>query len=230
MHERKVLWWSASALPKLRYNSLHDIFAFIGISMEPKNIERRALSWLSSVMLYMEANPIICSVRLRNNIGGDVIHTYVNLPYLGAVSLDVFLFCSSAFLSRAHMFWKRRRQAPRIRGGSTTRESPTSKYFGSQGPPSPPVKSTIVKGYKDQSLYKTINECQDVKKSLRKMTDPVLTRKGRKTLLVLQNVRTNIKGNSYSDGYLGMSPASLQDARSFLKQTAPHQASRKKSL
>jgi len=94
---------------------------------------------------------------------------------------------------------------------------------------SPSVKSTIVKGFKDKSLYKTIGECQEVKKSLRRVADPELARKEKKTQLALQNVRTKIKGSDSSDGYLGMSSYSLQDARRCLKQVTSDQRQRKTS-
>jgi len=80
-----------------------------------------------------------------------------------------------------------------------------------------------VKGYTDLSLYKTIQECQDVRKSLRKVADPELAREVKKKQLTLQNVRTKLKGDHLSDGYLGMSPGSLRHARKFLKPAKPDQ-------
>jgi hypothetical protein len=190
------------------------------------------ISWSSSVSSYIEANPIIFSVQSGNNTGGDAVQTYVNLPYLGAVSLDIFLFSSSAIISWGYMFWRSRRQASHSNGGGNTYGNATNKFFKpefNRGPPSPPVKSTIVKGYKDKSLYKTIGECQEVKKSLRRVADPELARKEKKTQLALQNIRTKIKGSNSSDGYLGMSPYSLQDARRCLKQVTSDQRQRKTS-
>ena len=216
---KKALGWSSSVWTELSVSNVRDAFVFIGRSIEPKNIERTTTSWLSYLTSYVEANPIIFSVRLPTNIGGNAVQTYVNLPYLGPISLDVFLFWSSAILTRIHMFWKSRQ----IKSGSTTRGNGISKC-----PPSPPVESTIVTGYKDKSLYETMKECQDVKKSLRKTKDPDVVRKEKKPLLTLETLRSNIKGEDSSDGYLGMTPTSLRDARRFLKPS-PRQAPQRQS-
>jgi hypothetical protein len=230
--EEKMISWSSSILSKLSYHNVRNAFAFIGRTLEPKNLECKILSWSSSVSSYIEANPIIFSVQSGNNIGGDAVQTYVNLPYLGAVSLDIFLFSSSAIISRGYMFCRSRRQSSHIIGGGKTYGNATNKSFRPElniGPPSPPVKSTIVQGYKDKSLSKTIGECQEVKKSLRRVADPELARKEKKTQLARQNARTKIKGNNSCDEYLGMSPCSLQDARRCLKQVTPDQRQRKTS-
>jgi len=76
-----------------------------------------------------------------------------------------------------------------------------------------------MKGFKDESLHKTMNTMQNVKKSLRKVVDPEVTRKEKLTRLKQQNVIRNSNSSS-SDGYLGMSPDSLQDTRKFLKKVA----------
>ena len=83
-------------------------------------------------------------------------------------------------------------------------------------------------GYKDKSLYETMKECQDVKESLRKTKDPDVVRKEKKPLLTLETLRSNIKGEDSSDGYLGMTPTSLRDARRFLKPS-PRQAPQRQS-
>lgn len=215
----KALGWSSSVWTELTVSNVRDTFVFIGRSIEPKNIERKTMSWLSSITSYIDANPIILSVPLPHNVGSNAVETHVNLPYLGPVSLDVFLFWSSAILTRAHMFWKSRQ----IKSGGTSHGNGTSEC-----PPSPPVKSTIVTGYKDKSLYKTIKECQDVKKSLRKTKDPDVVRKEKKIRLSLDSLRSSIKGENSSDGYLGMTPTSLRDARRFLTPT-PRQAPQKQS-
>jgi len=146
----------------------------------------------------------------------------VNLPYLGAVSLDIFLFSSSAILSRAYMFWRNRQASQIAKDDNIDAYDDGGNPHFRTGPRSPPVKATIVKGYKDKELYKTIKECQDVRKSLRKVADPEVARKEKKKQLALQNVSTKIKGqDSNNDGYLGMCPGSLQDARKFLKQVEP---------
>ena len=242
--EQKLLSWSSSVASKLSYNNLKDCLLASIRSLEPKNVERKLLSWSSSVSSYIKDNPVIFSVQKGNNVGGEV-QTYVNLPYLGAVSLDVFLFSSSAILSRSYMFWRSRRQAAALLelrksqilkdGGKTNDENDdietkrTSKPQYHKGPSSPPVKATIVKGYKDKELYKTIKECQDVRKSLRKVADPEVARKEKKKQLALQNVSIKIKGRDSNDGYLGMCPGSLQDARKFLKQVEPDQTAMKRA-
>ena len=226
----KSLAWSSSVIEEASFSKVRNAFVLIGRSIEPKNLEQKTLSWFSSATLYIEANPIIFSVRLPNSIGNcNSVQTYVNLPYLGAVSLDVFLFWSSAILIRAHMFWNSRHQHFRNKGGGTTRENGTRKSLGSQSPPSSPVKSTIVTGYKDKGLHKTMEECQDIKISLRKTSDPELKRKEKKSRLTLQNIRSKIEGENSSDGYLGMSPSSLRDARRFLRQVSPSQTPREYS-
>ena len=192
--------------------------------MEPKNLERKILLWSSSALSYIEANPIIFSVQSGNDFGGEAVQTYVNLPCLGAVSLDAVLFSSLAIISRAHMFWRSRRRVSQITRDSTNCGNASNESLRSQlhrGRPTPPVKSTIVKGYKDKGLYKTIRECQNVKNTLRRVADPELARKEKKRQLALQNARTKIKGKNSSDGYLGMSPARLQDARRCLKKVTP---------
>ncbi|VEU41477.1 unnamed protein product [Pseudo-nitzschia multistriata] len=95
---------------------------------------------------------------------------------------------------------------------------------------SPPVKATIVKGYKDESLYKTMQECKDVRKSLRKVKDPDVARREKKMLLKKKALRYKIKGKDTSDGYLGMTPGSLQHVRRSLRhvdqdRTKPNLAS-----
>jgi len=230
--EEKILLRSSSVLSKLSYNNLRDTFVFVGSLLEPNNLECKLRLWSSSVSSYIEYNPIIFSLPTEINISGEAVQTYVNVPYLGAVSLDIFLFSSSAIMSRAYMCWRSRRQASHIVRGGTTDGNTTNKSFRPElhrSPPSPPVKSTIVTGYKDKSLYKTIRECQDVKKLLRKVADPDLARKEKKTQLALQHTRSKIKGKDSSDGYLGMNPGSLQNARKFLKKVSPDQRQRKKS-
>lgn len=224
--EEKMLLWSASVSSKLSYSNLRDCFVFVGRSFAPKNIKCKAILWASSVSSYIKDNPIVFSLPTGNRIGEDGLQTYVNLPYLGAVSLDIFLFTSSAIVSRAYMFWRSQQQAPGIvKDGATTGNATIESVRPELHTvtPSPPVKSTIVKGFKDKSLYKTIKECQDVKKVLRRVEDPDLARKEKKMQLALQNVRCKIKGKNSSDGYLGMSPGTLQDARKFLKRVAPDQ-------
>ena len=98
----KALGWSSSIWTELSVSNVRDAFVFIGRSIEPKNIERKTTSWFSSFTSYIEANPIIFSVRLPTNIGGNAVQTYVNLPYLGHVSLDVFLFWS--YVHSNHVF------------------------------------------------------------------------------------------------------------------------------
>lgn len=212
----KSLAWSSSVIEEASLSNFRNAFVRIGRTMEPKNIEQKAMSLISSATTYIEANPIIFSVRLPNHIGDSCnsVQTYVNLPYLGAVSFDVFLFWSSAILSRVHMFWKSRQRKCRNRGGSTTGE----------GPPSPHAKSKILTGHKDKGLYKTMKECQDIKLSLRKTPDPEFMRKEKKNMLTLQKKRENAR-----DGYLGMSPCSLRDARRFLKEVSPSQTPREYS-
>ena len=214
--QEKLVVWSSSVYSKLTYDNFRDTFASIGRAAEPENIQHRTVSYFASITAYLEENPILFSISLRGET-----QTYVNLPYFGAVSLDVFLFWSTAALTRAHMFLKSRRQTPRITrddGGSSSNES-----SGPQDPPSSPVKSTVVEGYKDESLYRTMRECQDVKTSLRKSPDPDLVRKEKKKNLRLQNIgtiRTKLNGKSSGDGYLGVSPNSLYQARRFLKQSS----------
>uniref|UniRef100_A0A7S4AAC6 Uncharacterized protein n=1 Tax=Pseudo-nitzschia australis TaxID=44445 RepID=A0A7S4AAC6_9STRA len=241
--EEKLLCWSSSLWNKLTYNDLRGCCITIGRLLEPKNIESKLLSWSTSASSCIENNPIIFSVPIGSNLGGNERQTYVNLPYLGAVSLDTFLFSSSAILSRAYMIW-RNRQALRVQilqeDNRKRQESRIAKEDNDDGgnrhphvrrtdPRSPPVKATIVMGYKDKSLYKTMKECQDVRKSLRRVVDPEVARKEKKRILALQNVRHKVKGKHSSDGYLGMSPGSLQDARDFLTQVEPDRMKTKRA-
>ena len=247
--EEKLLCWSSSLWNKLTYNDLRGCCITIGRLLEPNNVESKLLSWSSSASSYIENNPIIFSVPIGSDLGGNERQTYVNLPYLGAVSLDTFLFSSSAILSRAYMFWRtrqvlcvhivdednRKRQTSRIakEGNIDVYDCDDSDnrhtHVRHTDPRSPPVKATIVKGYKDQSLYKTMKECQDVRKSLRRVVDPEVARKEKKRILALQNVRHKVKGKDSSDGYLGMSPGSLQDARNILTQIKPDRMKTKKA-
>mmetsp|Transcript_26257 Transcript_26257/g.61540 ORF Transcript_26257/g.61540 Transcript_26257/m.61540 type:complete len:138 (-) Transcript_26257:536-949(-) len=87
-----------------------------------------------------------------------------------------------------------------------------------EGMRSPPVKATIVHGYKDKSLYKTMQECRDVRKGLRRVEDPDIARREKKKHLALQNLRCKIKGKDTSEGYLGMTPGNLQVIRKSLRQ------------
>ena len=107
--EEKILSWSSSVFSKLSYNNLRDTSVFVGSLLEPNNLECKLRLWSTSVSSYIEDNPIIFSLPTEFNISGEAVQTYVNLPYLGAVSLDVFLFSSSTIISRAYMFWRSRR-------------------------------------------------------------------------------------------------------------------------
>ena len=93
------------------------------------------------------------------------------------------------------------------------------------------VKATVlnVKAFKDESLYKTMQECEDVRKSLRRVKDPEVARKEKKSRLALQNLRYKAKGGGRdkegdgaatdaAGGYLGMTPGGLQDARKSLRK------------
>lgn len=214
--EDTLVSWSSSVWSELTCSNLRGCMILVGRSLEPKNIEKTLLLLSSSVSTFMKENPILFSVPLGNGI-----QTYVNLPYAGAVSLDVFLFWSSTVLSRAYMFWINRR---RKTDGNVGRGSNNDHCRSSS-----PVKATVVTGYKDESLYKTIQECQDVRKALRKVADPDLVRKEKKRQLAMQNLRYKIKGSDSSDGYLGMSPLSLQKARKFLRQVEPTQPKAKRA-
>mmetsp|Transcript_12660 Transcript_12660/g.26694 ORF Transcript_12660/g.26694 Transcript_12660/m.26694 type:complete len:131 (-) Transcript_12660:362-754(-) len=110
---------------------------------------------------------------------------------------------------------------------ATTGES--EHYYVDTGLPSSPlvVKATVlnVKAYKDESLYETMRECRDVRKSLRRVQDPEVTRREKKSRLALQNVRYKVKGGRDPEGtatdgggYLGMTPGGLQDARKSLRK------------
>lgn len=213
--EETLVSWSPSVWSELTYSNLRGCLIHVGRSLEPKNIENTLVLLSSSVSTFMKEKPILFSVPLGNGI-----QTYVNLPYAGAISLDVFLFWSSAVLSRAYMFWTNRR---RKIDGDVGRGSNNNHCRSSS-----PVKATVVTGYKDESLYKTIQEFQDVRKELRKVADPDLVRKEKKRQLAMQNLRCKIKGSASSDGYLGMSPLSLQNARKFLRHVEPAQQKAKR--
>ena len=155
--QEKLSVWSSSVYSNLTFDNLRDAFASIGRSIEPENIEKTTLSYFGSVVSYFKENPILISVSSASGI-----QTHVNLPYFGVVSLDVFLFWSTAVLTRVHMFWKNRKQTPRLKrdgdddddddDGSSTRDSSRPQY-----PPYSPMRERqdIHKSlYKPQALYK----------------------------------------------------------------------------
>ena len=220
----ELLSWSLSVFPKSTNDSLRDTVAFIGSTLQPKKIERRILAISSSVSSFIKENPILFSLKTGNEVGGEAVQTFVNVPYLGAISLDVFLFSSSAILSSAFRIWKSRQNASQITSKTYRRATDKSiRQEFQNGSPSPPVKATIVNGYKDKGLYKIIRECRTVKESLRSVKDPESTRKEKTRQLALQNIRTKIKGTNSGDGYLGMSPEILDGARRSLKRVASNQ-------
>ena len=155
--QEKLSVWSSSVYSKLTFDNFRDTFASIGRSIEPENIETTTLSYFGSVVSYFKENPILISVSSASGI-----QTHVNLPYFGVVSLDVFLFWSTAVLTRVHMFWKNRKQTPRLKrddddDGSSTRDSSRP-----QDPPYSPMRGR-----------------QDIHKSLYKPRDPEVVRKER---------------------------------------------------
>eukprot|EP00536_Pseudo-nitzschia_multiseries_P014292 jgi/Psemu1/291351/fgenesh1_pg.683_\ len=100
---------------------------------------------------------------------------------------------------------------------------------------SPPVKAKIVHGYKDESLYKTMEQCRDIRKGLRRVEDPDVARREKKKRLRQENLRCKIKGKNTSEGYLGMTPGSLHDIRKSLRQVerggiSPKSKSKSKSI
>eukprot|EP00527_Entomoneis_sp_CCMP2396_P006563 CAMPEP_0198142184 /NCGR_PEP_ID=MMETSP1443-20131203/5058_1 /TAXON_ID=186043 /ORGANISM="Entomoneis sp., Strain CCMP2396" /LENGTH=125 /DNA_ID=CAMNT_0043805145 /DNA_START=438 /DNA_END=811 /DNA_ORIENTATION=- len=107
------------------------------------------------------------------------------------------------------MFWRNRQASQIAKDDNIDAYDDGGNPHFRTGPRSPPVKATIVKGYKDESLYKTIQECQDVRKSFRRVADPEVARKEKKRQLSLQNVCYKIKGKDSSDGYLGMQNINL---------------------
>jgi len=59
---------------------------------------------------------------------------------------------------------------------------------------SSPVKVRVMKGFKDESLHKTIYTMQNVTRSSRKVVDPEMTRKEKLKLLKQENVCQSISG------------------------------------
>lgn len=217
---------------KLTYNNLRVFLSSTILTFDPlKDIQQKLSSWSLFASSYAKDNPIF-SVKAQNNDGEGID---VNIPYLGSISLDVLLFSSSAILSRVLMFWRSRREQEQQRQASDRLLSHTkieddgddyngtverSRQLQQDINQSSPVKVRVTKGFKDEGLHKTINTMQDVKKSLRKVADPEMTRKEKLKILKQQNIRRSISGqkDGRKDGYLGMSPDSLQDARKFLKE------------
>jgi len=229
-------------MDRLNYNNLLDLLSSIIFSYDtPKDIQKNVSTWSSSVSTYAKDNPIFSVKKRINDDGGEID---VNIPYFGSISLDVFLFSSSAILSRVYIFWRSRRRQRRRR--SQTKEeddefNDDAKTERSDKPQqdayrSPPVKATVIKGYKDEGLYKTINRMQDVRKSLRKIVDPEVTRKEKQERLKEQNIIRSISGQngsftrSSSDGYLGMSSNSLQEARRILKKVESYDAKKSNGM
>ena len=214
-------------MDRLTYNNLLDFLSSIISSYDtPKDIQKKVSTWSSSVSTYARDNPIFSVKKRINDDGGEID---VNIPYFGSISLDVFLFSSSAILSRVYIFWRSRRRRQR-QVSIEEDDDDDDKIERSDKPQrdaykSPPVKATVVRGYKDEGLYETINRMQDVRKSLRKVVDPEVTRKEKQERLKQQNIVRSISGqnsgsctSSCSDGYLGMSSNSLQEARKILKK------------
>jgi hypothetical protein len=76
---------------------------------------------------------------------------------------------------------------------------------------------------------------QDVRKSLRKIVDPEVTRKEKQERLKQQNIIRSISGQNgsstgSSDGYLGMSSNSLQEARRILKKVESYDAKKSNGM
>ena len=215
-------------MDRLTYNNFLDFLSSIISSYDtPKDIQKKVSIWSSSVSAYARDNPIFSVKKRINDDGGEID---VNIPYFGSVSLDVFLFSSSAILSRVYIFWRSRRRRRQRQVSIEEEDDDDDKIERFDKPQrdaykSPPVKATVVRGYKDEGLYETINRMQDVRKSLRKVVDPEVTRKEKQERLKQQNIIRSISGqnsgsctSSSSDGYLGMSSNSLQEARKILKK------------
>jgi hypothetical protein len=160
------------------------------------------LSW-SSVATFFE--------NVKNNppiyrqLGNDGNHNEIllRLPYIGPVTLDTFVFASSALIFRIYLYWRGlalQRSKPHNQHSSLSNDAPGK---------STPVKAKRVVGFQDASLQKTMQECQDVKQRLRKVQDPELARKQR---------QRDLKYNTKNVGFLRMSQSSLQKARKDLKK------------
>lgn len=136
-----------------------------------------------------------------NNISTDMIILSVASPdFLYNVSLDVFVFWSSAFLSRVYLFW-RNRQMRRRDGNHCLPDDNSNDDARNRKPTitttnnndrhlsSPKyVKATITEGYKDSSLQQTMMQMQTLKTSLRKIGyDPETKRQEKLQHLRQQN-------------------------------------------
>ncbi|KAG7350955.1 hypothetical protein IV203_010315 [Nitzschia inconspicua] len=128
---------------------------------------------------------------------GTTTEIMVRLPYVGPVSMDVFVFAFSATVFRIYLFWT----------GCTQRRR-SNKGTDNDNDRDVPVKAKRITGYQDTSLHQTMKECQRVKQQLRKVQDPELARKER---------QRQMKFNTKNGGYLGMSKDTLQKARKDLK-------------
>jgi hypothetical protein len=179
-------------------------------------LRRSVVSWSNQNLLQSYCHSIVRFVEnirndppiYRQQRGDDGKHTeiLVRLPCIGPVTLDVFAFASSALVVRVYMFWRGRVEHRRKTNNGNNHHSLRSNEALSK---SSPVKAKRVVGFRDDSLQKTIQECQDVKQRLRKIQDPELARKQR---------QRDLKCNTKDGGYLGMSRGSLQKARKDLKQ------------
>jgi hypothetical protein len=100
---------------------------------------------------------------------------------------------------------------------SSTTTATTSKLM------SPAVKAKSIAGYKDHALHQTIQECQNIKSKLRKVSiDPDVARKEKQRKLRIGEMITALQeqqqpSDGDDGGYLGMTTARLQKARKDLK-------------
>lgn len=165
----------------------------------------------------------------------------VQLPHTDTkVPLEVLLFATSAVAFRLYMTickWRERRRRRR-----NSRRPPP------RGPPqrwswSPPkhtrdmyrgiVKASVVNGshYKDRGLQRTMEECQDVKRKLRKVEHPDVVRKEKQLSLKRTSWASSAQSSSSSGAScLTVSPETLQRARYFLSSRRQSSVSSTSSL
>jgi hypothetical protein len=175
----------------------------VGAKMLAKNSWMSVAAWIEHVR---EHPPIY-----RKHLGDDnSTEIFVRLPYVGPVTLDVFVFGASAVMFRIYMFWRARRQTFGGGKGYTLGR-------GNGSSPSPIAKAKHVNDprFKDPSLQQTMQECESVKSKLRKVQDPELARREKRKHLKLNNMKSG-KGV-----FLGMAEDNLQRARRHLKQVIP---------
>jgi hypothetical protein len=169
-------------------------------------------------------------ISSNNDTSPCNIIVLMNIPYCGVtrVPLDVFIFGLSAVTLRIYMFWlgRERRRTSKYDDddydygkdlSSSTTTATTSKLM------SPPVKAKAIAGYKDHALHQTIQECQNIKSKLRKVSiDPDVARREKQRKLRIGEMITALQeqqqpSDGGDGGYLGMTTVSLQKARMDLK-------------